>query len=88
MIHNDRVYGKPLILYRDTKANIEALTGLGEGSIAYATDTNRFGSFDGSSWAWGGSGQYRQFLVDVVDGDLTFLTDVDGNPIMVLLDLE
>jgi hypothetical protein len=52
MIHNDRVYGKPLVLYRETRANIEAMTGLDEGSVAYATDTNVFG-YDGSTWAWG-----------------------------------
>ena len=52
MIKNDRVYATPLVQYRDTKANIEALTGIGEGAIAYATDTNEFGSYDGTTWTW------------------------------------
>lgn len=56
MIKNDRVYGIPLCQYKDTKANITALSGVEEGAIAYATDTNEFGSFDGSTWTWGQSG--------------------------------
>lgn len=53
---NDAQLGKPLVLYVDTKTNIEALTGLAEGSVAYATDTDEFGSYDGSTWTWGQSG--------------------------------
>lgn len=56
MIKNDRVYGAPLCQYKDTKTNITALSGVEEGAIAYATDTNEFGSFDGSTWTWGQSG--------------------------------
>jgi hypothetical protein len=36
-----------------TKAAVEALTGVAEGSIGYATDTNELGSYDGSAWTWG-----------------------------------
>jgi hypothetical protein len=36
-----------------TKAAVEATTGLSEGSIGYATDTNELGSYDGSAWTWG-----------------------------------
>lgn len=56
MIKNDRVYGVPLTQYKDTKANIEALSGIPEGAIAYATDSNEFGSYDGTTWTWGQSG--------------------------------
>lgn len=35
------------------QATIEALTGIAEGALGYATDTNKFGSYDGSSWTWG-----------------------------------
>lgn len=56
MIKNDRVYGVPLVQYKDTKANIEALSGIGEGAIAYATDSNEFGSYDGTTWTWGQGG--------------------------------
>lgn len=53
----DRQFGRPQILYKDTKSNIEALsTGVEEGSIAYATDTNQIGSYNGAFWDWGGSG--------------------------------
>jgi hypothetical protein len=44
------------VQYVDTKANIEALTGLSEGAIAYATDTNELGSYSGAAWTWGGGG--------------------------------
>ena len=52
MKHNDRQYGIPFCEYNDTKANIEAITGLSEGCIAYATDTNELGTYDGSTWQW------------------------------------
>jgi hypothetical protein len=56
MKHNDRQYGKPFCEYNDTKANIEALVGLSEGCIAYATDTDELGTYDGASWTWGSGG--------------------------------
>lgn len=56
MIKNDRVYGVPLTQYKDTKSNIEALSGIPEGAIAYATDSNEFGSYDGTTWTWGQGG--------------------------------
>lgn len=57
MIVNDRVLGKPLVDYTDTKANIEAMTGLVAGSSAYATDIQKSGVYitgasDGSYWLW------------------------------------
>ena len=58
MIKNDRVYGVPLVQYKDTKTNIEALSGIGEGAIAYATDTDEFGSYDGTTWTWGQGGSF------------------------------
>lgn len=53
MRHNDVQLGKPETIYKDTKANIEALTAV-EGMIAYSTDTHEFGSYNGTSWDWGG----------------------------------
>lgn len=55
MKDDDKQLGVPGRLYRDTKANIEALSlGAGdEGCIAFATDTDQLGTFDGSDWAWG-----------------------------------
>jgi len=52
MILNDQQLGAPGVLYKDTKANIEALTVV-EGAFAYATDTNQIGSYDGAAWTWG-----------------------------------
>jgi hypothetical protein len=40
------------IRYRDTKSNILTLSGVEEGAIAYATDTDELGFYKGSSWAW------------------------------------
>lgn len=56
MKHNDAQSGKPGVLYTNTKTNIEALTGLVEGSHAYATDTDKYGTYDGSLWDWSQSG--------------------------------
>lgn len=38
--------------YKDTKANIEALTGVTAGSWAFATNTNEVGYYDGAAAAW------------------------------------
>lgn len=53
---NDKQVGRPEIVYKDTKANIEALTDVEQGSYAYATDTDQPGWYDGSTWIWGASG--------------------------------
>jgi hypothetical protein len=42
--------------YRGTKAAIEATGSVPEGSIGYATDTNEFGSYNGTTWTWGQGG--------------------------------
>jgi hypothetical protein len=49
---NDIQLGRPNTLYKDTKANLEALTGVVQGSIAYATDTSEIGVYDGAAWDW------------------------------------
>ena len=64
MIHNDRQYGTPFVEYRDTKANIEALSGIEEGAHAYATDTNEPGWYDGLVWNWGGGATVVHFYND------------------------
>gem|GEM_PF-3763520 len=53
MRKGDAQLGTPDALYKGTKAAIEALTGVPEGAVAYATDTNQLGSYDGSAWTWG-----------------------------------
>lgn len=62
--------------YKGTKAAIEALSSVSEGSIAYATDTNEFGSYDGATWTWGqgGAGTLNSLsdvnITDLADGVL------------------
>lgn len=41
----------PNIVYKATTTQIEALD-LEEGAVAFATDTNQFGSYSGSTWTW------------------------------------
>ena len=48
----------PIVMYTDTKAAIVALTGALEGTTAYATDTDEFGTYNGSTWDWNSSGAY------------------------------
>lgn len=56
MREGDRQLGRPARLYQDTKANIEALglAGGDEGCMAYATDTDQLGSYNGTTWTWAG----------------------------------
>lgn len=71
MRDNDQQLGKPMRVYRDTKANIQAL-GLGaadEGCEAYATDTDEFGTFDGAAWVWGVAGGDHGALAGLGDDD-------------------
>lgn len=49
---NDVQLGKPSVLYKDVKANIESLSGLAEGSHAYAVDTDELGTYTGNAWQW------------------------------------
>lgn len=91
MIKGDKVYGKPLVQYTNTKANIEAMTGLAEGSTAYATDTNQLGTYDGSSWTWGQGetpvGKYSQLLYAYVINDFAFIK-VEGQAVSIMIPLE
>lgn len=59
MRDNDQQLGKPMRVYRDTRANIEALglVAADEGCEAYATDINKYGRFsfdsvNGPLWVW------------------------------------
>lgn len=49
-------YIKPAPLYVGIKATIEAMLDILEGAIAYASDTNEFGTYDGATWTWGSGG--------------------------------
>ena len=54
MRKGDLQLGFPATQYPNTKAAIEALAGVPEGSTAYATDnpTAPFGTYDGATWEW------------------------------------
>lgn len=52
MRKGDTQLGTPYVEYTNTKANIEALTGISEGATAYATDTDRLGTYTGAAWKW------------------------------------
>lgn len=75
---NDTQVGYPGRIYSGTKAAVEALGGLTGGEVAYATDTNQFGFYNGSAWQWGASfatadhghaGVYAPAAQGVTDGD-------------------
>lgn len=74
----DTQLGKPAVLYKNTKANIEALAGIAQGAIAYATDTDELGTYDGvSAWTWsaggGGGGTWGS-----ITGTLSSQTDLQS----------
>jgi len=84
MIRNGQVYGRPLVDYRDTQSNIEALTGLVGGESAYATDTGKTGYYNAilAEWVWeatGGGGSGGAFQ-RVLSSDLTL---ADGECLVV-----
>lgn len=53
---NDKQLGRPDILYRATKNEIEAMASPEAGMLAYATDTGLVGVYNGSQWQWGQGG--------------------------------
>jgi hypothetical protein len=67
MRYRDEQKGKPQILFKGTKSEIEALTKV-KGMVAYATDTNEFGSCDGSTWTWGSGGTSTPYLIRSTNG--------------------
>lgn len=55
MRKGDEQLGIPQVLYKGTQAAIEALSGVSEGAIAFATDRSageHLGAYNGSSWEW------------------------------------
>jgi len=51
MKRNDIQVGIPEQVYTDTQTNIEALSSPVEGMVAYATDTQAYLFYDGSTWS-------------------------------------
>lgn len=66
MRQGDKQLGTPQIIYVETKANIEAMTSLEAGAIAFANDQpgdRAFGTFNGSAWTWGQGPIIHPFLL-------------------------
>lgn len=74
MLHGGEHVGRPVIQYTDTKANIEALSGVPEGAHAYATDTDEPGWYDGLAWVWGGGSTHELLFSQVVDVEVVDTT--------------
>lgn len=77
MRKGDAQLGAPQILYQNTKANLEALSGLVGGEIAYATDTGEDGVYDAvlASWSWGRAGGGGGTTIPIVTSDPGAPTD-------------
>ena len=71
MRKGDNQIGFPQGLYANTKASIEAFAGVPEGAVAYATDTNELGTYNGSVWTWGSGGAWG-----TITGTLSDQTDL------------
>jgi len=72
MRKNDAQIGKPSILYKDAKSNIEALSGIESGATAYATGTKELGCYDGTQWVWVSPSDIDNFDVQGGTGTLIF----------------
>jgi len=77
MIHDGKVIGLPLVDYTDTKASIEALSGLEAGMTAYASDSQQFGYYDGSAWQWLDTSLPADIPLEDTGGDHDLLLSCD-----------
>jgi hypothetical protein len=86
MIHDNAVVGAPLTLYKDTKANIEAIGSPVEGMQAFATDLDVCGFYNGARWVW--EGEWVDYTItwtaattnpDIGNGTLTGKYRIDGS---------
>lgn len=85
MRHNDAQLGRPAILYKDTQANIEALTAI-EGMEAYATDIHLKGFYNGSAWVWSAASTTHYEPVTNGDPDNPEIVFEDGDVVMEEVD--
>ena len=76
-------------LWADAKATIDALSPP-EGFIAYATDTNEIGSYDGAAWTWipSGSLDARYLRLNAVNDPITAGLEINAatadEPVLIL----
>lgn len=64
----------PSEVYRDTKMTVEAMTGVIDGAIAYATDVNKFGTYNGFFWQWEGVWVGRYAPSNIFEGMIWYDT--------------
>ncbi|GAP10624.1 hypothetical protein BECAL_01797 [Bellilinea caldifistulae] len=77
---NDQQFGRPQILYKATKVQIEATPNPQAGMIAFATDTNQIGIYTSGGWQWGSGGDMLKAVYDVDnDGIVDAAESVDWN---------
>ena len=77
MIIDGKQVGYPHFLYTNGKSAIEALSGLDNGALAYASDTYEIGSYGNASWEWGVGGPLVDDATPQLGGDL----DLNGHNI-------
>lgn len=64
MKYKDKQIGGLYVLYKDTKANIEALSNVEAGATAFANDTGEMGVYSGTNWVWA-SGDMLKSTYDI-----------------------
>lgn len=85
MIIDNAQIGEPLVLYKDTKENILALSDPVEGWQAETTDTHELGYYDGTGWKWGTLETGTKIVHYHANGDsATAYPATDGNLTTVL----
>lgn len=67
--NNSVIRGLPSKPYTASKTTIAGLTGVVDGAIAYATDTDELGLYNGSSWDWIKSSNFAPASKGVTNGD-------------------
>jgi len=70
---DDKQLNIPFREYTNTKAAIEALTGVVAGCIAYATDTDELGTYDGATWNWN-----KDIVINTVQTDTVSLPEIEA----------
>ena len=78
MRHGDTQKGSPAVIFSDTQANIEALAGITEGAVAYATDLDQPGWYDGAAWDWLGQGGF------VFANEGLHVLDTDASHVLII----
>ena len=78
MRKGDLQLGFPATQYTDTKANIEALASVPEGSISYASDTHEIGTYNGAAWEWSSGAAIAPVSPSVIGNLVSFADTVGG----------